>query len=270
MSHRIRIERTGPEGQVAHVVLQHADKHNALDWDMLCALVDTGRELARDRSLRAVIMRAEGPSFCSGLDFPRFTKQPAKLLRAFAKYGLRSTNLFQEACWVWRRLPVPVLAVVHGRCFGGGIQLALSADFRFVTPDCQMSILEAKWGLIPDMSGSVTLRELMPIDQAKRLVMTGRTFTGEEALGFGLATEVSEDPMQAAEALVEELLTRSPDAIAGAKRLLHETWVADEDAAFSRETRLQALVLAGQNQRAAMKANFARKAPKYSKRSRVL
>ena len=132
MSERVRIDR---RGDVAYLALTHASKHNALDWEMLSALVDAAETLKRDRALRGVILHAEGPSFCSGLDFPKFTKEPARMARAFAKVGLRSTNLFQEACWAYRRLPVPVLAVTHGRCFGGGLQLALG-QVRALVPGC--------------------------------------------------------------------------------------------------------------------------------------
>ncbi|MCB9656746.1 MAG: crotonase/enoyl-CoA hydratase family protein [Sandaracinaceae bacterium] len=267
MSERVRIDRSA---DIAYVTLVHATKHNALDWEMLTALVDAAESLGRDRGLRGVILHAEGPSFCSGLDFPKFTKEPARMARAFAKLRPGGTNLFQEACWAFRRLPLPVAAVLHGRCFGGGLQLALAADFRFTTPDCELSIMEAKWGLIPDMTGSVTLRELMTIDQAKRLTMTGRVFRGDEALRYNLVTEVSADPMAAAEGLMAELVTRSPDSVAATKQLFHDTWVAPEDAAFSLETRLQALLLTGKNQRAAMQANFEKRAPRFGKRLRML
>jgi enoyl-CoA hydratase/carnithine racemase len=267
VSDRVRIDR---QGDVAYLTLTHASKHNALDWEMLNALVEAADTLGADRALRGVILHGEGASFCSGLDFPKFTKEPTRMARAFAKIGLRSTNLFQEACWAFRRLPMPVIAVLHGRCFGGGVQLALAADFRFTTPDCELSIMEAKWGLIPDMTGSVTLRELMPMDQAKLLTMTGRVFSGEQALSYNLVTDVCVDPMAEAEALMAELITRSPDSVAATKQLFHQTWVADEDTAFSVESRLQALVLLGQNQRAAMKANFKKQAPRFGRRLRML
>jgi len=172
-----------------------SDKYNALDWDMLCALVDTAEKIGRNKSLRAVILQGEGKAFCSGLDFPSFTKQPAKMVRGFLKYGVKTTNLFQEVAWCWRRLPVPVIAVIHGYCYGGGVQIALGADFRYTTPDCEFSILEAKWGLVPDMTGTVTLRELLPMDQAKLLTMTGRMFDGTEARALNLVTGVSADPL---------------------------------------------------------------------------
>ena len=151
---------------VAYVNLARADKHNALDWDMFCGLVAAAKSLRKNREVRAVILSGEGPSFCSGLDVPSFSKAPSKGLRMFLKFG-RMTNLAQRVAWCWRKLPMPVIAVIQGRCYGGGLQIALACDFRYATPNAELSVMEVKWGLIPDMTGSVTLRELLPMDKAK-------------------------------------------------------------------------------------------------------
>lgn len=260
MNERVRLEI---KDQVAYVVMTRGDKLNALDGDMLEALVDTARAVGRDKSLRAVVLRGEGSAFCSGLDFASFAKQRMRMLRAFLKYGVKATNLFQEAAWCWRRLPVPVIAAIHGHCYGGGVQIALGADFRIITPDCSFSILEAKWGLVPDMTGTVTLRELLPIDQAKLLAMTGRMLNGVQARELNLVTSVSADPLAAAEELIAELKTRSPDAIAAAKRLFHETWTMSARRAFSKESRAQLGLLLGQNQKIATRANLKKEAPEF-------
>lgn len=260
MSERVRLEI---RNEVAYVTMVRTDKYNALDWDMLCELVDAADSIAADRSIRAVILQGEGKAFCSGLDFPSFTRQPMRMVRGFLKYGVKTTNLFQEVAWCWRRLPVPVIAVLHGYCYGGGLQIALAADFRFATPDCEFSILEAKWGLVPDMTGTVTLRELLPMDQAKLLTMTGRLFRSEEARQLNLVTGVTDDPLAKAEALVAELKTRSPDAVAAAKQLFQETWVAGVRRAFSRESRIQLGLLLGKNQKIATEANFKKQKPDF-------
>ncbi len=267
MSERVRITR---EGSIARVTLSRPDKHNALDWDMLKALDAAAASLERDRDLRGVILEGDGPSFCSGLDFPTFTKTPALLARAFAKVDPRSANLFQSACIKWRRLPVPVAAAIHGRCFGGGIQIALAADFRFATPDAELAIMEAKYGLIPDMSAGVTLRELMPIDQAKRLTMTGEVFSATRAKELNLLTEIADDPVAEARTLLEQIATRSPDSTAATKRLYHAVWAGDEGAALAQETFIQALLIAGQNFRAALGATRTKKPPKFGPRSRLI
>ena len=260
---RVRLEvREG----IAWVRLSRPDKLNGLDWDMLRGLVAAARAVRRKPEVRAVILHGEGAAFSSGLDFGSFGKQPLRALRAFLKYG-RSTNLFQEACWCWRKLPLPVIAALHGRCYGGAFQIALAADFRIATPDCECSIMEIKWGLIPDMTGTVTLRELVPIDVAKRLSMSGRPFSGAEARQMNLVTEVAGDPLAAAEAMAAELMTRSPDAVAAAKSLFHQTWFASVRRAFDVESSIQFRLLRGANQRIAMRANFAKKTPVFRNRS---
>ena len=111
-----------------------------------------------------MIISGEGASFCAGLDFGSVMKKPAGIVGAFLPRPWRGTNVFQEACWAWRRLPVPVIAAVHGHCYGGGLQIALAADFRIATPDSEWSVLEGRWGIIPDMTGVRTLAELVGID----------------------------------------------------------------------------------------------------------
>lgn len=260
MSERVRLEI---RDEVAYVSMVRTDKYNALDWEMLTALVDTAEKIGRNKLIRAVVLQGEGKAFCSGLDFPSFTKQPVRMVRGFLKYGVKTTNLFQEVAWCWRRLPVPVIAVIHGYCYGGGVQIALGADFRFTTPDCEFSILEAKWGLVPDMTGTVTLRELLPMDQAKLLTMTGRMLSGKEARELNLVTGVSDDPMAEAERLIAEIKARSPDAVAATKQLFHETWVAGVRRAFSKESRIQLGLLMGKNQKIAVDANFKKKKPEF-------
>lgn len=260
MSERVRLEI---RDEVAYVSMVRTDKYNALDWEMLTALVDTAEKIGRNKLIRAVVLQGEGKAFCSGLDFPSFTKQPVRMVRGFLKYGVKTTNLFQEVAWCWRRLPVPVIAVIHGYCYGGGVQIALGADFRFTTPDCEFSILEAKWGLVPDMTGTVTLRELLPMDQAKLLTMTGRMLSGKEARELNLVTGVSDDPLAEAEQLIAEIKTRSPDSVAATKQLFQETWVAGVRRAFSKESRIQLGLLMGKNQKIAVDANFKKKKPEF-------
>ncbi len=252
--------------EIAYVTLSRAEKYNGLDLDMLEALVEAARGIAKDRSVRAVILSGEGKVFCAGLDFGTVTKQPARVLKAFTKFGLKQTNLFQECCWAWRRLQVPVIAVTHGRCYGGGVQIVLAADFRFTTPDCEFSIMEAKWGLVPDMTGTVSLRELLPMDVAKELTMTGRTFTGSEAKALNLVTRVSDNPMDEAVQLANEIKGRSPDSVAATKALFAKTWLADETEAFAIESKFQFKLLRGRNQREAMKSNFEKRAPSFKQR----
>lgn len=243
---------------IAHVRLERPDKLNALTLDILDDLVATARDLRRDRTLRAVIISGEGDAFCAGLDFADVVRDPAGVLKAFVPRPLRGTNTFQEAPWAFRRIPVPVIAAVHGHCLGGGLQIALAADFRIAAPDSRWSVLEGRWGLIPDMTGIQALKELVGIDQAKLLTMTAETFDGTRARELGLVTRLEHDPVAGALRLAEELARKSPDAVAAAKRLFNDTWTSSPRRTFARERVEQAVLLAARNTRAAREAAFQR------------
>lgn len=264
MSERIIVEVV--DG-IAYATLNRPDKLNALDMPMFHALASVPGELAKDRSVRAVILQGAGGSFCSGLDFASVSKDQVGQIKGFAKLPVQTTNLYQKACWAWREMPVPVLAVIRGHCYGGGMQLALAADFRFTTADCQFSVMEGKWGLIPDMTGSVTLRELLPIDVAKRLTMTAEVFDGTRAKRLGLVTEVAADPLESAHALAKEIAEKSPDAIAATKKLFHETWTESPRSAFWTESQLQLRLLLGKNHKIARAAGKAKELPRWVARS---
>ncbi|MEQ1440186.1 crotonase/enoyl-CoA hydratase family protein [Fontimonas sp. SYSU GA230001] len=251
---------------IATVTMNRPDKINGLDYEMFVGLVDAARRIRRDRSVRAVILRGAGRGFCAGLDFKSWGRQRGRMMRSFIKWGFAKTNLYQRAAWCWRELPVPVIAVVHGACYGGGLQIALGADFRIATPDADLSVMEAKWGLIPDMSGSVSLRELLPMDQALRLTMTGERFSGLRANELGLVTEIADDPLSAAQALARQLATRSPDALALTKALFHRSWTASERRAFRIESALQLRLLLGDNHKEAVRANMDQRPPVFAPR----
>lgn len=209
-----RVETTIDKNGIARVVLARPDKLNALDLAMFEAIAAEAALLKNNKSVRAVILSGTGRAFCTGLDVKTILRNNPKqtidrLLERPSGYSDDSSgNLAQDVGYLWRNLPVPVICCLHGMCFGGGMQLALGADFRFATPDCKLSIMEAKWGLIPDMSASVTLRELVRIDVAKELTMTGRVFSGEEAASLGLVTRCVKDPMAEAEKLANEIIQR--------------------------------------------------------------
>jgi len=248
---------------VAYVRLDRPEKYNGLTLDMINELTRLSGALRREPDLRAVVMSGSGESFCSGLDFASALQQPQKIVATFVPRPWRGTNNFQEACYGWRRLPVPVIAVVHGHVYGGGLQLAMAADFRFSTPDSQWSVLETKWGLIPDMSGIRTLAEQVGMDTAKLLTMTGDVISGVEAKELGLVTVLSDDPHGEAGKLVDKLLTRSPDAVAAAKRLFSTTWTASVRRTFHRERVEQLLLLMLRNTAAARNAAFKQETPKF-------
>ncbi|GAC1526244.1 MAG: crotonase/enoyl-CoA hydratase family protein [Marmoricola sp.] len=254
------------DGGIAHVRLARPDKLNALTLDTLEQLSDVARRLRGDRTLRAVVISGDGDSFCAGLDFADVLRNPAGIVRSFLPSPFRGTNAFQEACWAWRRVPVPVIAAVHGHCFGGGLQLALAADFRITTPDAEWSVLEGRWGLIPDMTGIQSLKELVGIDVAKKLTMTAAMISGTQARELGLVTEVAGDPVVRAFELAEDLAARSPDAVAAAKRLFNSSWNSSSRRTFARERIEQLFLLAATNTTAAREAAFKRVIPSFGPR----
>lgn len=243
------------DNQVATVTLNRPEKYNGLDMPMFEQLTAAAKRLRKDKSVRAIILRGEGKAFCSGLDVKTVSSNPINFARLLFKPGRRISNLAQDVGYLWREVPAPVIAVTHGFCFGGGLQIALGADFRFSTADCEFSIMESKWGLIPDMSLTVTLRELTRIDVAKELTMTGRRFNGAEAKELGLVSRVCADPLEEALAFAEVLKTRSPDAVAASKLLFNRSWNATDKVALDWETRLQKKVIGRYNQRAAISQN---------------
>jgi enoyl-CoA hydratase/carnithine racemase len=253
------------DGALAVVRLNRPEKYNALDFAMMDALIDAVRLIRRQRDVRAVIICGDGPAFCSGLDFASVMRRPTRVFRSFLPW-LRRANRYQRLCLGWRDLPMPVIAATHGYCFGGGFQIALGCDLRISAPDCEFSIMEIEWGLIPDMGASVVLRDLLPLDQALELTLTGRRFPAEEALERNLITRIEDDPESAARALAARFAERSPSAVAAAKRLLTTTRQGSERRALRRERRGQLGLLLGSNQREAMRARMEKRPPRFCPR----
>src|SRR5262245_12604940 len=248
---------------VADVRLNRPEKMNALDSAMFEALVATGRGLGSERGLRAVVLSGEGRAFCAGLDVASFGGGGGGR-SLFEREAGSPANFAQRAAWVWTELPVPVIAAIHGTAFGGGLQIALAADIRFVTPDARLSVMEIKWGLIPDMSGSQTLRRLLRLDVAKELTYTGRVVSGSEAVEIGLATHVSDTPREAALELAREIASKSPSAIRSGKQLLDATGTLGVEEGLRLEERLQGALFGKPNQIEAVRANLEKREPRFS------
>jgi enoyl-CoA hydratase/carnithine racemase len=245
---------------------------NALDPAMFEALVGAGERLKREPGLRSVVISGEGRAFCAGLDMgnfgrmadgsrPRVTSNGVGL--ASRTHGV--ANAAQYAVWVWREIPVPVIAAVHGVAFGGGFQLMLGADMRFVAPDTRLAVLEIKWGLIPDMAGTQLMRHLAREDVVRELTYTGRIFSGKEALELGFATRVCEDPRAEAMATAREIAGKNPDAVRAAKRLLNAVaQVTDPLTGLAQETEEQVALIGSPNQIEAVRANLEKRAPAFT------
>ena len=241
---RVSVEITN---NIAHVKLNRANKLNALDMPMFIALRQTIKKLRKNRDIRAVIVSGYGDDFCSGLDVKSIMKSPMNMLKLLFKLLPWRANLAQVVSTGWQDIPVPVICVIHGRCWGGGLQIALGADFRFATPDSSLSILEGKWGLIPDMGGTIALRDLMAIDQAKKLAMTAEIFTGQQALALNLVTQLTTTPLADAQAFALALMQQSPDALAANKKLYNNSWQGSKGWTLFRESYYQLRILIGKN-----------------------
>jgi len=243
------------EAGVAHVRMNRADKRNGLDLAMFEALIATGEQVAADRSIRAVVLSGEGAAFCAGLDWKAFLGDPEASRKLLSRDVQKSpANVAQRACWIWTEVPVPVIAGVHGAAFGGGLQLALACDVRLVAPEAQLSVMEIRYGLIPDMTGSQTLLRLVREDIAKELVFTGRVVTAEEAVRIGLATRVCADPVAAAHEMARGIAAQSPDAIRAGEALFTRAPHLTVEQALAYETELQLALLGSPNQMAAARA----------------
>ena len=270
MNERLRVIDTGLAG-VREVRLNRPDKHNALDAGLFQALAGIGERLAGEAGLRAVVLSGEGPSFCAGLDMGNFAAM-AEGSGAGVGGGSRleprthgDSNLAQYAAMVWRSIPVPVIAAVHGVAFGGGLQVALGADLRLARADSRWSVMEIKWGLVPDMAGMVLLNELIRADQVRELCYTGRVFDGIEAHALGLVTRLCDDPREQALALAEQIAGRNPDAVRAMKRLLTQSAMPPEQAAavLLAESREQDAIIGSPNQVEAVYANLEKRAPRF-------
>jgi len=241
------------EDGIAFVTFNRAEKHNALDMAMFRAIDKISRQLKRNRKIRAVIVQGNGEDFCSGLDVKSVLSERSSAMLLLAKWLPGQANLAQRVSVNWRKIPVPVIMVIQGRCWGGGLQIALGADFRFSTNDASLSIMEGKWGLIPDMGANLALRELVAKDVALKLAMTAEVISARHALEMGLTTGMSGDPLKQAMQLVEQITERSPDAVAAVKRLYQKTWFRAEWLMLARESYYQLKILLGKNQNRAVK-----------------
>jgi len=250
---------------IAQVTLNRPDKANALNLEMFEALGDAGQQLASERSLRAVVLHGAGANFCAGIDVEMFRLGDVIVdTETMAPVGSSPANRFQLAAYAWRELPVPVICAVSGVAYGGGLQVALGADLRYATPDARLSIMEIKWGLIPDMAISTTLRDLLSIDQVKDLAWSGRVVSGTEALQIGLVTALYDDPLAAALETASAISAKSPDAIRSMKRLFNSAWQMSESEALALEAELQLGVFGRENQLEAVMANIEKRAPDFN------
>jgi enoyl-CoA hydratase/carnithine racemase len=253
---------------VADVRLNRPEKRNALDPVMFEALIAASERLKTEPGLRVVVVSGNGPDFCAGLDFASFeAMRGGERLSSAAQLAPsdgRAKATGQRAAWAWTELPVPVIAAVHGNALGGGLQITLGADVRIVAPDCSLSVFEVAWGLIPDMTGTQLLPELVGRDVAKELTFTGRIVSGDEAVRIGLATRVEPDPLTAALTMAKQISGHSPHAIQAAKRLLNLAGRVELASGFAAEQKEIRALIGTPNQVEAVTARFEKRDPTFA------
>ena len=258
-----RVTLAFEEPGIAIVRLSRPDRLNALDPAMFAAISDAGHVLARHSGLRCVVLAGEGRAFCAGLDLAMFEALTGADAPRLAERTHGNANLYQQAALLWRKLPVPVIAAIHGACLGGGLQIAAGADIRIVAPDARLAVAEAGWGLVPDMGHFALWRALVREDVLRELTFTAREFTGEEALVLGFATHVDADPLARALAIARTIAGQSPDAVRAAKALFARAGEAGGDALLLEESLAQQALLGSRNQAEAVRARMERREPRF-------
>jgi enoyl-CoA hydratase/carnithine racemase len=248
---------------VATVTLTRPETHNALDLAMFEAIIGAAYRLRTEPGVRAVVLHGDGPSFCSGLDVTSIMAAGGGIEGLTDPLLDEVPNWFQRSAYDWLRVPVPVIAAIHGNCLGGGLQIALGADIRIAAPDARLSVMEVRWGLVPDMAITRTLPRLVGIDVAKELTFTGKVISGVEASDLGVVTRVSDDPLAAAHDLATQIAGRSPDAVRAAKRLFDSGWTGSADETLGLEAELQRGLIGSPNQLAAVAAGLTKQTPEF-------
>jgi len=253
MENRVTITKVG---HVADVRLNRPDKMNALDMAMFNAVIAAGEEVAADPSVRCVVLSGEGRAFCAGLDVSNFSPSADNAVgtKPLSERTHGIANMWQKAAYVWREIPIPVIAAVHGVAFGGGLQIMSGADIKFITADTKLSIMEVKWGIIPDMAGTQLWEHNVRGDILRELTYTHRVFSGEEAVNYGFATHVSSNPYEDALNLATEIAAKSPSAIVTAKRVLNQAPYLNPEDGLMLESEAQDVIIRKKNQ---MEAIFA-------------
>ena len=260
MTDRVRIDH---EGHVAHVRLNRPDKRNGLDLAMFEALAAAGESLKTHNDVRAIVLSGEGGCFCAGLDVRSMMADFQGTQQALVGERTGDTVLAQQVCWVWQEVPVPVIAAIEGVAFGGGLQIALGADLRYAAPDAQLSVMEIRWGLIPDMSITQTLLPLVRPDVARELTWSGRVVQAPEAAELGLVTRVTDNPIAVALDTARMIAKQSPSAIRRSKDLYRRSPHLGIRAGFELETELQVELMGGPDQMEAIRANFEKREPRF-------
>jgi enoyl-CoA hydratase/carnithine racemase len=257
---RVTFER-GDDG-VGVVALARPDKLNAMDaalFEALRTVASEADEAARAGEVRAVLLIGEGRAFSAGLDVSLFGAQLGEVPSDDWIAGL------QQAFTAYEDLPVPVVAAIRGVAIGAGCQLALAAHQRIAAPDASLGLLEARWGLIPDLGGTYRLPRLVGLSRATDLALSGRTVDAQTALAWGLVDAVlpAEDFAGQARAHVARLAAGPTVALGAVPGLMRRSLTGDRDAVLAAERSAQVACLTSDDFKEAVRAAMAREEPTF-------
>lgn len=257
---------------VADLRLNRPDKLNAVDEAIMTGLHAAITDIHNDSNVRVVVISGNGKGFCSGLDFSNFGAMLSGELTAegvadaYDELSPAGANQAQQLGWAWQELPVPVIAAVHGAALGAGLNIALGADIRIVHPETKMGFVEITFGLLPDMSATQSLRRLVGLDRCKDLIFTGRKFTGQQALEYGLATELSDDPLTTALEMAASIAKRNPDAVRKGKQLLNNSALVSVRDGLIEESNCSRSLMGTPNQLEAVMSTFEKRESQFTDR----
>ncbi len=209
--------RVAHEGAVSTLTMNRPAKLNALDPDVLKALLEAVEAVGARAETRVAILTGAGKAFVAGADISAMTQMAPAESQAFATFGHRVMSSLEQ-------LRVPVVAAVNGFALGGGLELALSCDFIHVSQKAKLGLPEVSLGIIPGFGGTQRLPRRVGIGMARELVYTGRMIGADEALRIGLANAVHapEELMDAVQKVASEIVSKGPLAISAAKAAMRD------------------------------------------------
>lgn len=251
----VEITANGPR---ADVVLRRPDVLNAMSVEVFDALASAADEVANMPGVRVVVVSGEGRSFSSGIDTSSFgtvSGDPATQI-ARAQAGFRKIAA----------LPVPTIAAVQGHALGAGLQLALACDVRAMARDASVGLLEARYGLVPDLGGTQQLPRLVGPGRAKKMIWLAERISGEEAGRIGLAEVVVDSAGldAAVDSLAAALAAAPPLATRESKRLVDLSWTVDLDEGMDEEATSQHRMLTSSDFAESISAFLEKRVPKYT------
>ncbi len=243
--------------RVGVITIDRPDKKNAMSTAVFDQLGERAREAAADPACGAVLVQGAGGNFSSGIDLTVFAEQSAGggISEDFIVRLQDSFNAFED-------IAKPVVAYIEGYCFGGGIQLALACHLRMTHPDAVISVLETRWGIVPDLGGTQRLARLVGAGRALELAITARRISGKEALDLGVCELEATSTDEAFDYVAR--LAKGPAAVRRLPKLVRDNFAVSRDEAQANERAVQLLNLTGHDFKEAVTAFLEKRDPEFT------